>query len=245
MVSNLKVSSYTQYSENDLFQKATNEKWVGNGTYEKPFIIESTHSLANKSIIKKTSLHILIRNCEFDFLSFKRCKNIKFEGCAFDVLGLSKCSEMKVENCTFRHSLEIRYGHNLQIQDSHIPFLIFSMCYENHFKRCTIMKIYNYFSRANIFENINTPGGFTNILRGSLKRYYVRCLGFIAVGVIFLLSAIIIYFNIYTGSVIRSLVGWLFLFAFFTFIGAVALYHDYRKMKHHPDNQIYEKSSKI
>jgi len=245
MVSNLKVSSYTQYSETDLFQKATNEKWVGNGTSENPFIIESSHSLSGKSVIKNTSLHILIRNCEFDFLSFKRCKNIKFEGCTFDVLGLSKCSEIKVKNCSFSHSLEVRYGHNLQIQDSHIPFLIFSMCYENHFKRCTIMKIYNYFSRANIFENINTPGGFNNILRGSLKKYYTRCLGLIAVGVISLLSAIIMYFNSYPGSVIWSLVGWLFLFTFFIFIGAVALYHDYRKMKHHPDNQIYEKSSEI
>ncbi|KKM03491.1 hypothetical protein LCGC14_1773890 [marine sediment metagenome] len=245
MVSNLKVSSSTQYSETDLYQKAANEKWAGNGTYEKPFIIESTHSLANKSIIKNTSLHILIRKCEFDVLSFKKCKNIKIEGCTFDVLGLSKCSEIKVKNCSFSHSLEVRYGHNLEIQDSHIPFLIFSMCYEIHFKRCTIMNLYNHFSRANIFENINAPEGINNILRGSLKKYYTKYLGLIAVGVISLFSAIIMYFNSSADSVIWSFVGGLFLLAFITFIGAVALYHDYREMKHYPDNRIYEKSSEI
>lgn len=241
----MKLSSYTKYSENDLYQKAMDEKWAGNGTYENPFIVESNYSLSDKSIIKNTSLHILIRNCEFDFLTFKRCKNIKFEGCTFDVLGLSKCSEIKIKECSFKHSLEIRYGHNLQIQDSHIPFLIFSMCYENHFKTCTITKIYNYFSRANIFENIDTLGGFNNILRGGLKKYYVRCLGFIAVGVITLFSAIIIYFNSYADSIIWSLVGGLFLMAFLTFMGSIALYLDYRKMQQYTDNQIYEKPSEV
>jgi len=187
MVSNLKLSSCTQYSETDLYQKATNEKWVGNGTYENPFIIESTSSLSDKSVIENTSLHILIRNYEFDFLSLKRCKNIKFEGCSFEVLGLSKCSEIKIKNCSFKHSLEIRYGHNLQIQDSHIPFLIFSMCYENHFKTCTITRIYNYFSRANIFEEIEAPEDFDIIMRLGVKKYYSRCLGFIAAGVVSLI----------------------------------------------------------
>jgi len=241
----LKLSSNTTYSEEDIYQKAINEKWIGNGTSEEPFIIESSHSFSDSSVIKNTSLHILIRNCEFNLLSLRKCKNFKFERCEFEVLGLSKCSEMSVKNCSFKHSLEIRFGHNLQIQNSHIPFLIFSMCYENYFKTCTIAKIFNYFSRANIFENINPAGGFNLILRESLKKYYLRSLGLITVGVISLFSAFIIYYNSYTDSVNWTLVGGLGLMAFFAIIISLALYLDSRKMKHHPDNQIYEKSSGI
>jgi len=101
------------------------------------------------------------------------------------------------------------------------------------------MKIFNYFSRANIFENINPAGGFNLILSGSLKKYYLRSLGLITVGVISLFSAIIIYYNSFTDSVNWTLVGGLGLMAFFTFIISLALYLDSRKMKHHPDNQIY------
>lgn len=231
------MSSNTVYSEEDIYQRAKDEMWIGEGTSENPFIIDSIHSFSDNSIIKNTSLHILIRNCELNLLSLKKCKNFKFEKCTFDVLGLSKCSEMNVKNCSFKHSLEIRYGHNLQIQDSHIPFLIFSMCYENYFKSCTITKIFNYFSRANIFESINTPTGFNNILRGSLKKYYLMFLGIIAIGVISLFSAIIIYSTSDANSV-NWLVGGLFLMAFFAIIVPIALYLDSRKMQHHPDNQV-------
>jgi len=112
------------------------------------------------------------------------------------------------------------------------------MCYENRFKTCTITKIYNYFSRANIFENIDAPEDFNTLVGGGPKKYYIRWLGFIAVGVLSLASAIIIFFNNYSDSIIWSLIVGLFLMAFITFIGAIALYLDYRKMQHHPDNQI-------
>ena len=118
-----------------------------------------------------------------------------------------------------------------------MPFLIFSMCYENHFKACTITKIFNYFSRANIFEQ-NKPEDFNNILRGNLRKYYIKLLGFIAVGVISLIVAIQIYNNNYPNSINWSLIGGLFLMAFITFILAIALYFDYRKMQHYSGNQI-------
>lgn len=235
----MKLSSYTHYSETDIYQKAVNEKWIGNGTSENPFIIESTHSLSDKSVIKNTSLYILIKNCTFKSLILKKCKNLKFEGCTFEVLALSKCSRITLDNCSFKTNLELRYSHNLYIQDSHIPFLIFSMCYENRFKTCTINRIYNHFSRANIFENIDTPEDFNTIMKIGLRKYYISSLGFIAAGVISLFLAIMIYFNSYSDSIIWSLIGGLFLMAFITFVGAIALYLDYRKMQHHQDNQIF------
>ncbi len=111
------------------------------------------------------------------------------------------------------------------------------MCYENRFKACTITKIFNYFSRANIFEH-NIPEDFNTILRGGLKKYYIKLLGLIAIGVISLLVAIQIYNNNYSDSINWSLIVGLFLMAFIAFIVAIALYLDYRKMQHHPDNQI-------
>ncbi|MFW9990143.1 MAG: hypothetical protein ACFFC3_15980 [Candidatus Odinarchaeota archaeon] len=140
----MKKLSDNTYSEEDIYKKAIDEKWPGNGTYEDPYIIEFIHSFSDGSVIKNSSLHILVRNCEFSSLSLKKCKNFRFEVCGLELLGLSKCSEIKVMNCSFKHSLKIRYGHNLQIQASYIPFLIFSMSYENYFKNCTITKILNH-----------------------------------------------------------------------------------------------------
>lgn len=235
----MKLSSYTRYSETDIYQKAINENWIGNGTSKSPFIIESTHSLSDQSLIKNTSLHFLINNCTFKSLTLNRCKNLKFEGCTFEVLGLNKCSGITLDNCSFKTTLELRFSHNLHIQGSHIPFLIFSMSYENHFKTCTINKIYNHFSRANIFEVIDTPEDLNTIMRIGPKMYYIKYLGFIAAAVLSLILGIIIYFSSYSDLIIWSLVGGLFLMAFITFVVATALYLDYKKMQHHPDNQIF------
>lgn len=119
-----------------------------------------------------------------------------------------------------------------------LRILIFSMSYENHFKTCTINKIYNHFSRANIFEDIDTPEDLNIIMRVGPKMYYIKCLGFTGAAVLSLILAIIISFNSYSDSISWSLVGGLFLMAFITFMVATALYLDYKKMQHHPDNQI-------
>lgn len=234
----MKLSSYTKYSETDLLQKANDEKWIGDGSTGSPFIIESTHSFLDQSTINKSSLHMIMKNCNFKTFMLSRCKNIKFEECTFEYLALSKCSKIKIKNCSFQITLEFRYSHNSYVQDSQIPFLIFSMCYENHFKACKITKVYNYFSRANIFEEIDTLEDFDVVMRRGMKKHYLKSLGFIALAVVSLFSAIIIYFNSNPDSTIW-LVGGLFLMAFITFVGTIALYLDYRNMRHHPDNQIY------
>ena len=241
----MKLSSNTHYSENDIYQKAIDEKWVGNGTSENPFIIESTHSLSDQSIIKSSSLHILIKNCTFKTILFKKCENLKFEGCSFEHVALSKCSRIILGNCSFKETLELRYSHNLCIQDSHIPFLIFTACYENRFKTCTITKIFNYFSRANIFENVDAPEDFNTLLGGSMKKYYKRWLALIASGILSLILAIVIYIDDYSDSIIWSLIVGLFFMAFILFIVPIALYLDYRTMRHYPDNQFIKGSSEV
>lgn len=107
----MKLSSNNHYSETDIYQKAINEKWIGNGTSETPFIIESTHSFSDQSIIKSSSLHILVKNCTFKTISLKMCNNFKFEGCSFEYLALSKCSRIILDICSFKETLELRYSH--------------------------------------------------------------------------------------------------------------------------------------
>ena len=239
----MKLTSYTRYSEDDINQKAIDEKWVGNGTSEDPFVIESTHSLSDQSIIK-SSLHILIKNCTFKTIFLKRCKNLEFEGCSFEYLALSKSSGIIISNCSFKETLELRYSHTLGIHDSQIPFLIFSMCYENRFNSCTITKIYNYFTRANIFENINAPEDFKNLVEVGMKKYYRTWLVLIASGILSLILAILSYFNNYSSLIVWSLVFGTFFMAFIFFIVAIALYLDYRKMQCYPDNRFIKISSK-
>lgn len=117
------------------------------------------------------------------------------------------------------------------------------MCYENRFKTCTITKIYNYFTKASRFENINTLEDFKTLVGGSMKKYYIRWLGLIASGIISLIIAILTYINNYSNSIILSLIVGLFFMAFIFSIVPIALYLDYRKMQHHPDNQFIKRSS--
>ena len=232
------MKSSVCYSEDDIYQKAMDENWVGNGTSENPYVIESTHSLSDQSIIKKSSLHILIKNCTFNTISLKRCKNLEFEGCSFEYMALSKCSEIVIGNCSFKKILTLRYSHDLYIRDSHIPFLIFSMCYENHFKVCIIAKIFNYFTRANIFEHIDAPEDFQAIVEVGMKKYYKMWFVLIASGILSLILAILFYFNNYSNSIIWSLIVGLFFMASIFFIVPIALYLDYRTMQSYPDNQF-------
>ena len=172
-------------------------------------------------------------------LTLNRCKNVKFEECTFESLELSKSSSIKIKNCSFKTTLGLRFVNNSFIQDTHIPFLIFSMCYENRFKTCTITKIYNHYSRANIFENIITSADLNTILSVGSKTSYIKYLGLIVLGVISLISAIIFVSYNYPDLFIGSLIGGLILIACFTILIPIALYLDNRKMKDYPDNQTF------
>lgn len=235
----MKLSSDTQYSEEDIYQKAMDENWIGNGTLDNPYIIDSTHSFADKSVIKNSSLYILIKNCTFVSFILNRCKNLTFEQCTFEFLALSKSSKITLKNCSFKDSLELIYVNNSYIEDSFIPFLIFSMCYENHFKTCTVTRIYNHSSRANIFENINTTTDLYTILGTGSKTAIKKYSGLIAAGVISLISAIVFISYNYPDLFIGSLIGGIILIACFTILIPIALYLDYRTMRDYPDNQIF------
>ncbi|KKM26586.1 hypothetical protein LCGC14_1583290 [marine sediment metagenome] len=235
-----------KYSKNDIYQKAISEQWSGKGTSEDPFIIEPVHSFPQQSIIKDSSFFILVKHCTFKYLTLNRCKNVRFEGCVFDELGLVNCSEVIVKNCSFKIRLDLIKSHNSCIQDSVIPFLHFVMCYEIRFKTCTITQIANNFSRANIFENIDTPvRDFNNIKGVSPKKYYIRYMGFFGVGFISLISAITLFFDRYSDVINWSLIGGLFFMTIITFTSALTIFFNYRKMRHYPDNQVFKNSDEI
>jgi hypothetical protein len=230
------MTKETCYSEDDIYQKAMDENWVGDGTSETPFVIENNHSLSHHSKIEKSSLHLLIKNCAFNAILLKKCKNLEFEGCSFEYMTLSKCSEIVIGNCSFKNSLALRGSHDLYIRDSRVPFLIFSVCYKNNFKACTIANIFNYFSRGNVFENIEAPKKFQDKVEVGMKKYYKIWLVLITAGIISLISAIFI--SDFSDWMIGSLIIGLYLMAFISFITPIALYLDYRTMKHYPDNKF-------
>ncbi len=233
---------FKTYSENDIYQKAISEQWSGKGTSEDPFIIESSHSFPHQTLLKDSALFILVKNCTFKYLALKRCKHVRFEGCVFAVLQLLKCSEIIITNCTFKMRLDLITSHDSYIRDSLIPFLRFGKSYKNHFKACTITQIANHFSRANIFEDINTPmQDFNNIMSETPYKYYLRHIGFIGGGVISLISAFSLSFNSYSDLIYWSLIPGLFVMAFVFFVSATAIFYDYKKMARYPDNQIKEK----
>ncbi len=55
----MKNVSYIRFNEADILQKASNEKWIGNGTSEKPFIIESSTAYYYIPPYLKISLYTL------------------------------------------------------------------------------------------------------------------------------------------------------------------------------------------
>ena len=216
-----------------------NEKWIGNGTLENPYVIDSHHSFSDESVINNSSLNIVIRNTSFTSLILKRCNNLKFENCAFGILALPKSSNITLKGCKFKETLELRYTSNSYIQDSFIQFMIFSMCHDNHFKTCTINRIYNHFSKANTFENISTPADLNTILGVGTQTSYKKYVGLIVAAVILLIWSIFFVLYSFPDLFIGTLIGGIFLIGCFTILIPVALYHDYREMRNYPDNVIF------
>ncbi|MFW9969592.1 MAG: hypothetical protein ACFFDF_05275 [Candidatus Odinarchaeota archaeon] len=230
---------YIRYSDIDLKQKALNENWRGQGSPESPYIIEALDTFSDESIIKDSSLHIIMRSCKFKYLTLNSCQNLKFEGCIFEVLQLLKCSNIFIDNCSINMRLDIIKSHNSLILKSSIEFLKIARSLENRLKSCSINQISNYLSKANKFEDIKTTiQNFSSIVVKESKKILLATLIFPFIG-IGLLSIAITRFGI-TISVLQLwlLIGGIFLMIFFEIIIALALYLDHKKMKKYPPNTI-------
>ncbi len=231
--------SYIKYFKNDIIKKSINEKWKGDGTLENPFLIESPHSFSQQSVIKDTSLHIILKNCSFTYLTLNKCKNIKFEHCTFEVLYLLKCSDIMIKNCPFNLKLDLTKCHHIQVFDSSIPFLEFFRCYDTHFQVCTINKIHNYFSRGNLFEHITTPIlDYESLMNKFPKQYYSKFLPYPIVGIILLMLSIVRFSNNITSLQLWSFIGAIFLLVSFVCIFVLVISLDYKKMKKYSPNRF-------
>jgi len=230
---------YIRYSENDIHQKAINEQWIGQGTPENPLIIESTHNFSDESVIRDSSLHIIVKNCTFKYLTLNKCKNLKFERCRFEVLNLLKCSNISIDDCSFKLKLSLIKSHNSLIQNSLIVLLNIASSFENHFKTCSITQIYNHFSSTNTFEAIKTPiKDFDTIMGVSSKKFFLKILGFPVAGIILLVIAIGRFINTFSSLIIWSLIEGIFLMVFIILVSTIAIFHDYKKMQRYPPNTI-------
>lgn len=221
---------YIRYFDEDLKQKALNELWIGQGTPENPFIIESTHTFSNVSIIKDSTLK---------HLTLKRCQNLKFEGCTFEALHLLKCSNISIDECSLKLKLSLVRSNNLLILNSLIAYLNIASSFENQFKNCSITQIYNHFSSANTFEAIKTPiQDFDTIMGVSSKKFILTILGFPIAGIILLVIAIGRFIDTFSSLIIWSLIGGIFLMVFIFLVSTIAIFYDYKKMQKYPPNKI-------
>lgn len=229
----------TRYSEKYLLQKALDNEWTGKGTTEDPYIIENKHPFPPQSIIKDTAIHINIKNCTFEILTLNRCKNIRFYACTFEVLELRKCSDILIGNCSFKVKLDLTRSRKVQTSDSLIPLLFLFLCYENHFKKCAISRVHNHFSRGNTFEQTETPiKNFDTILSLNPWKFYSRFLGYAAVGIVSLISAIVLFSSRYSGMLFWSLIGGIVLLSLATLTGAITILVDQKRMQKFPPNII-------
>lgn len=229
----------TRFSENKIQQMAINAQWEGDGTARSPYIIENEHPFTQQTILKDTSLFIYIKNCSFKYLTLNRCKNIKFSGCTFEVLQLLKCSDIQIEDCRFNSKLDLTRSSNTQIFNSTIQMLYLFLCYENTFKICKISQIYNHFSRANTFEQIDTDiQDFDTILGVKPRSFYVWVIGFTIIGIMALISTIVVNFNSMNEVLIWSMIGGILLLSFGAIAGTFLLFRDHQEMQNFPPNII-------
>lgn len=119
-------------SNNELIAYTTTNKWSGNGTNESPFVV--VDYVSDNLNILKTNYHIIFRNCIFDVMNLQKCKNVHYHNCKIKSLNLTLCS-------------------NIKTNSSHISILNLRGLTHSQFIKCKIDKLFNDFSRENVFED--------------------------------------------------------------------------------------------
>ena len=207
--------------ESDINRLARDSHWVGLGTKEDPYVIDSKEFLPVRFRIKNSKLHILIRNCKFEFISLWRSQNITIQDCSCDIY-LHYCHEIHIENCN-------------------IPTFSFDYCYNNVLKNCTINYIDNHFSRGNLFEGVRVPEHFKGViiegktLEGAYKIFFRIIPVIILMVIIYLITQDFIRENLLL--VILSFVGVLLLLITYLFI-IVHYYKNKRHISKYPLNSL-------
>jgi hypothetical protein len=188
------------YYEYDLKQFALEKNWLGQGTKERPYIIESSQSLPliSPTIISSQFLYLQFKNCNFENknINFDRCKNLKIEDCKFNNIVFSNSSEIILKNCSFSNKITLRRCQNATIEQCNILSLELDLSFNNYIKRCRITKLFNYLSRGNTLENNDIPQIYIkSFIKGSSEnrsKFHLLVLlfayiGSILFGLIFLL----------------------------------------------------------
>ncbi len=207
--------------ESDINRLARDSHWVGLGTKKDPYVIDSKEFLPVRFRIKNSKLHILIRNCKFEFISLWRSQNITIQDCSCDIY-FHYCHEIHIENCN-------------------IPTFSFDYCYNNVLKNCTIDYIDNQFSRGNLFEGIQTSEDYKRIiieggtLEGAYKIFFRIIPVILLIAITYLITQDFIRENLLL--LILSFVGVLMLFITYLFI-IIHYYKNKRRISKYPLNSI-------
>ena len=80
------------------------KKWAvdngirGNGTFEDPYIIDSSVEIPTVFSLLRTSLHLSITQNKIREFRARNCQNIRIKGCTFKKLSLLKSSRIEIVN---------------------------------------------------------------------------------------------------------------------------------------------------
>lgn len=85
-------------SNKKFVEWARDEKIIGNGTSEDPFIIDSSVKLPEKAFLANVDLFILIDSRDFDLLNLLKFENITIKNCRFAKLTFTKCRDITIMN---------------------------------------------------------------------------------------------------------------------------------------------------
>lgn len=129
----------------------------GKGTLEDPYVIEPSERLPQHLQIRDSLYFVHFKNCNFNKLILKKCKNVKIIDCTSEVLQLDNCYNMQIRRSRFSTLLYMRKCFNNNIDGCSITLFDLIRSHENIIENCEISKAQNQYSSGNTFKNIQIP----------------------------------------------------------------------------------------
>ena len=195
-------------------------EWLGKGTKDEPFIINSLKGLSNQIWIKKSEVFIYLKNCNFNYIWLIKAQNITIENCTGDIY--------------------LHHCNNIEIKDNNIPTFKLNYSFNNKISNCSIDYVGNHFSRGNQFINNKIPLQFIRgIVKGTYKKLYTSMYILLPI-VLFLVLAYLLTSDFVRESppLMYSLVFGIIMLGIVEFSIFLSHYRNIHKLKKYPLNLI-------
>ncbi|MHA2390522.1 MAG: hypothetical protein ACXAEX_01005 [Promethearchaeota archaeon] len=175
------------YSEQHLKTLAEDQIWKGKGVDDDPFIIENANVLGQTILIKKSTLVLSFKNCNFDHVLFEVCENVSMHNCTFRKLSLKRCKEFEFKSC-------------------YISDMSFSKTRKIYFKNSLIIDVsMNRKNKDIIFEDCQINDIFLDSIESKIYNKYHSKIKETAPSYIIIFSSFVFYRIFYTIYILNSL----------------------------------------